>query len=71
MINEGDFIPLDDYRKLPVGTHLVKIDDTAARGCYHVATVSINEIIVVGGAFSWDRKPLLAYFDITNLEQSK
>jgi len=71
MINEGDFIPLDDYNKLPVGTHLVKIDDTQVRGCYHVATVSSSNIVVVGGHFSWDRKPLVSYFDITNLTGTK
>lgn len=70
MINRSDFIKCDDYKKLPIGTYLVLIDEEEGRNPYHVATVHEN-ITVVGDHFYFDRKPLLGYVDITHLKSDK
>ena len=70
-----DFIKCDDYQKLTVGTHLVKIDEKNGRNNLHVATVKLNnqnqKNIIVGGYMYFDRKPLLSYVDITHLQSKE
>ena len=57
------WIELDDYKKLPVGDWLVRIDKD--RKPYHVASVTKNKeghkLIIVGSHFSFDMGALIAY----------
>jgi len=71
MIGKADFIKCGDYEKLPPGTYLVRIAEKEGRDDLHVAVVSENRIIVVGGHFAWDRKPVIEYVDITHLSETK
>lgn len=72
MVSESDFVKCGDYEQLPVGTYLVRIADTSRRGNLHIAAVSENnqgqKMVIVGGHFSFDRKPLIGYIDITHLQ---
>lgn len=59
-----NWIELDDYKKLPDGEWLVKIDDS--RNEYHIASVSSktgdgHKMVIVGSHFSFDRGKLIAY----------
>lgn len=71
MIGKADFIKCDDYKKLKPGTYLVRVDEKERDDDLHVATVSNNKIVIVGGHFSWDRNPLVEYLDITHLVEIK
>ena len=57
------WIKCDDYKKLPIGEWLVKINKD--RNPYHIACVTENsggsKIVIVGSYFSWDRGDLIAY----------
>jgi hypothetical protein len=61
-----NWIKESDYKKLPNGVWLVKVD--AKHKPYHVAYVSTNgnghKFIVVGGHFLFDQKPLIAYKEL-------
>jgi hypothetical protein len=66
MIGKSDFIKCADYTGLPAGTYLVRTAEKDGRNDLHIAVVS-DRITVVGGHFSWDRKPLIEYVDISHL----
>lgn len=58
------WIACDDYKKLPVGEWLVKID--VIREPYHIAFVTEetgdgHKMVTVGGHFSFDMGNLIAY----------
>ena len=73
MLSQRDFVKCGDYQDLPVGTYVVRIADKPSRNNLHIAVVNKNsqghKMIIVGGHFSFDRKPLIEYADITHLEQ--
>ena len=58
-----EWIECDDYKKLPFGDWLVRIDKD--RKPYHVACVTENnsgsKMIIVGNHFSFDMGQLIAY----------
>lgn len=62
-----EWTPLTDWKDLPEGTWLVKVDKD--RKPYNVADVSINEsgtkLIIVGNYFSWDMGDPIAYSGFT------
>lgn len=58
------WIACDDYKELPVGDWLVKIDKD--RKPYNIAVVTEgtsdgHKMIIVGNNFSWDMGDLIAY----------
>lgn len=59
-----NWTPCSEWRDLPIGTWLVKIDDN--KDPYHIAEVTSpggNKLIIAGGIFYRERKPVLAYTD--------
>ena len=66
------WIECDDWKSLPVGTWLVKIDKE--RKPYHIADVFLNthndKIIIVGGCFYFDMGKLIAYTCFEKYEPS-
>ena len=65
-----DWIPLDDWKDLPIGTWLVKVKKD--RKPYHVAhvneTSSGSKLLIVGNYFSWDMGEPIAYASFTPYE---
>ena len=64
------WIELDDYKKLPVGDWVVKVDDS--RHKYHIANVTKNsggqKLIIVGNHFDFDMQDLIAYSEFDRFE---
>lgn len=58
----SDWIKCSNYKELPVGCWLVRVEND--RHPFQVAYVNKNKIVVVGGAFHFDSKPLIEYKEI-------
>lgn len=67
----GAWIPLTDWKALPAGEWLVKVESDHRE--YHVATVTLNnsgdKIIVAGGVFYFDIGKLIAYTSFIKYEK--
>lgn len=73
-LNQGEWIPCTDWKELPEGVWIVKIDKD--RKPYHIADVFVNKdtksrIIIVGGNFYFDMGKILAYSSFNTYEEEK
>ena len=68
---QANWKPLSDWKDLPVGTWLVKINKD--RKPYNVAEVSLNttgsKLIIVGNYFCWDMGDPVAYTSFEPYEE--
>lgn len=73
MKKDNEWIPCNDWKELPEGTWLTKIDKD--RKPYNIAEASKNVngvmIIIVGNHFSWDMGNIIAYKGFDKYEATK
>ena len=55
-----EWIPVDGYKNLPVGTWLVEIESESMFGFLHTANVGKN-VTTIGGNFAFDVPKVVAY----------
>ena len=73
MSKDNEWIPCNDWKKLPEGIWLTKIDKD--RSPYNVANVNKTSsgslIVIVGNYFSWDMGNIIAYKGFDKYENSQ